>query len=84
MTIAGKTACESVACCLYSGRFQMALPYDPTPGTRDPRALAILAKTIYRELRSSGYAEKDVMALAGELLGMVANEVQGRRSPVND
>jgi len=64
--------------------FQMALPYDPTPGTRDPRALAILAKTIYRELRSSGYAEKDVMALAGELLGMVANEVQTRRSPVND
>jgi len=62
----------------------MALPFDPTPGTRDPRALAILAKTIYRELRASGYAEKDVMALAGELLGMVATEVQGRRAPVND
>jgi hypothetical protein len=58
----------------------MALPFDPTPGTRDPRALAILAKTIYRELRSSGYAEKDVMALAGELLGMVASEVKGKRS----
>ncbi|MDF2695932.1 MAG: hypothetical protein K0S65_4315 [Labilithrix sp.] len=62
----------------------MALPFDPTPDTRDPRALAILAKTIYRELRASGYAEKDVMALAGELLGMVVSEVQGRRSPVND
>ncbi len=62
----------------------MALPFDVTPGKSDPRALAILAKTIYRELRASGYAEKDVMALAGELLGMVANEVQGRRSPVND
>jgi hypothetical protein len=58
----------------------MALPFDPTPGTRDPRALAILAKTIYRELRSSGYAEKDVMALAGELLGMVASEVKDRRA----
>jgi hypothetical protein len=63
---------------------RMALPFDPTPGLRDPRALAILAKTIYRELRASGYAEKDVMALAGELLGMVASEVQGRRSPIND
>jgi hypothetical protein len=62
----------------------MALPFDPTPGTRDPRALAILAKTIYRELRSSGYGEKDVMALAGELLGMVASEVQGRRTPPTD
>jgi hypothetical protein len=59
----------------------MALPFDPTPGVRDPKALAILAKTIYRELRASGYAEKDVMALAGELLGMVASEVKGRREP---
>jgi hypothetical protein len=58
----------------------MALPFDETHGARDPRALAILAKTIYRELRSSGYAERDVMTLASELLGMVASEVKGRRA----
>ena len=57
----------------------MALPFDETHGARDPRALAILAKTIYRELRSSGYAERDVIALDGELLGMVTTEVKGRR-----
>ncbi|MBS2020444.1 MAG: hypothetical protein JST00_46735 [Deltaproteobacteria bacterium] len=57
----------------------MALPFDQTPGVRDPKALAILAKTIYRELRSSGYAERDVMTLAGELLGMVATDIKGRR-----
>ncbi len=64
----------------------MALPFDTQPpaATRDPKALAILAKTIYRELRSSGYAERDVMSLAGELLGMVANEVRARREPRND
>jgi hypothetical protein len=61
-------------------RGEMALPFDPTPGLRDPRALAILAKTFYRELRGSGYTEKDVMALAGELLGMVASEVKTRRA----
>jgi len=27
---------------------------------------------------------RDVMALAGELLGMVATEVKGRRTPRND
>ena len=43
---------------------RMALPFDSTSGARDPRALAILARTIYRELRSSGYEERDVMALA--------------------
>lgn len=62
----------------------MALPFDPTPGLRDPRALAILAKTIYRELRATGYTEKDVMALAGELLGIVATEFKSRRDPKND
>jgi len=64
---------------------RMALPFDTQQtGARDPRALAILAKTIYRELRASGYAERDVMALAGELLGMVATEVKGRREPRGD
>ncbi|WP_394826950.1 hypothetical protein [Pendulispora albinea] len=54
----------------------MALPFDETHGARDSRAIAILAKTIYRELRSSGYVERDVIALAGELVGMVASDVK--------
>jgi len=54
----------------------MALPFDETHGARDARAIAILAKTIYRELRTSGYAERDVIALAGELLGMVTSDVK--------
>ncbi len=57
----------------------MALPFD-VPTTRDPRTLSILAKTIYRELRASGYAEKDVMGLASELLGIVASEVKTKRT----
>ena len=64
----------------------MALPFGETPfgktaGARDPRALAILAKTIYRELRASGFEERDVIALAGELLGHVATEVKGKSEP---
>lgn len=62
----------------------MALPFDTTPGVRDSKALAILAKTIYRELRASGYGEREVMTLAGELLGMVASEVKSRREPTRD
>ena len=69
---------------LVGSRIEMALPFDTQPGKSDPKALAILAKTIYRELRASGYAERDVMALAGELLGMVAAEVKGRRTPRGD
>jgi hypothetical protein len=55
----------------------MALPFGETPGARDARALSILAKTIYRELRTSGFEARDVIALAGELLAHVTNEVAG-------
>jgi hypothetical protein len=57
----------------------MALPFGETPGAREPKSLAILARTIYRELRSSGFEARDVIALAGELLGQVTTEVRRGR-----
>ena len=54
----------------------MALPFGDTPGAREPRTIAILAKTIYRELRSSGFQARDVITLAGELLSQVTSEVR--------
>ncbi len=46
----------------------------------DPKAVAILAKNIYREFRAGGFSERDVMALAGELLGHVASDVRSERA----
>jgi len=45
----------------------------------DPRTLRILAKSMYRELRDRGYGEQQVVAFAGELLGLVSCEVRERR-----
>jgi hypothetical protein len=59
----------------------MALPFGETQGAREPRTLAILAKTIYRELRNSGFEARDVMALAGELLSQVTSEVRAGKLP---
>ena len=42
----------------------MALPFETASNPRDPRAVRILAKSIYRELRASGLTERDVMELA--------------------
>jgi hypothetical protein len=56
----------------------MALPYGETPASNDPRAVAILAKTIYRELRSSGFEARDVIAVASELLAQVTSEVSAK------
>jgi hypothetical protein len=61
----------------------MAISYDvprPAPKTpQDPRALRILAKTIFRELRESGLGAEEVMAVAGEMLSLVAGDVKERR-----
>ena len=57
----------------------MALPTHIAATAHDPRSIAILAKTIYRELRTQGYAAGEVMTLAGELLEQVASEVKDRR-----
>ncbi len=42
----------------------------------DERTVTILAKNIYREVRAGGLTERDVMALAGELLALVTNDVK--------
>lgn len=47
---------------------------------KDPRAVEILAKNIYREFRASGFSDRDVLALAGELLSLVTREVRGEAS----
>jgi len=57
---------------------QMALPFETTPSPKDPRAARIVAKTIYRELRSGGFSERDVMALAGELLALVTTDMKAQ------
>lgn len=59
-----------------------AIPDDPgavARSQRDPRSVRILAKTIYRELRQNGLEEQEVMALAGELLSLLATDVEDRR-----
>ena len=63
---------------------------NPQPATTEPTAnvthfdrsagARILARSFYKELRSSGYAEQDVMTLASELLGLVATDVKTRRT----
>jgi hypothetical protein len=59
----------------------MTIPSNVGPdSSRDPRTHGILAKSIYRELRANGYDEQAVMAIATELLGMVAAEVKDKRT----
>jgi hypothetical protein len=41
--------------------------------------VAILARTLHKELRQGGFSDRDVIALAGELVAAVTIDVQGRK-----
>jgi hypothetical protein len=56
---------------------EMAPPRDlpPTPQSKE-RALKILAKSIYKELRQTGYEPKDIVPLSTELLDLIMDELR--------
>ncbi len=58
----------------------MALPVETPVNPQDPRTVPTLAKSLYRELRGSGLGEREVMALAGELLSLVTTDVRSQSS----
>jgi hypothetical protein len=50
---------------------------DPAvPPANRERALKILSKSIYKELRQNGYEPKQIVALATELIGLVTSDIK--------
>ncbi|MBX7196049.1 MAG: hypothetical protein K1X94_28595 [Sandaracinaceae bacterium] len=41
-----------------------------------PRALRILAKSTFRELKSSGYSRSEILAFATEMLSLVSTDLR--------
>lgn len=46
-----------------------------TPASQ-PRALRILAKSTFRELKSSGYSRSEILAFATEMLSLVSTDLR--------
>ncbi len=47
-----------------------------TPKTAPQRALKILAKSVFRELKSSGYSRSEIVSFTTELLDLVTSEMR--------
>jgi hypothetical protein len=47
-----------------------------TPIINKERALKILTKSLYRDLRQNGYEPKQIISVASELIGMVTSDIQ--------
>lgn len=46
------------------------------PEANHGRAVKILAKSIYKELRQNGYTRNEIVAFSTELLGLVTTEIK--------
>jgi hypothetical protein len=42
----------------------------------EPRALRILAKSVFRELKTTGYSRSDIVAFATEMLSLVSTDLR--------
>ena len=48
----------------------------PSPMPNREKALKILSKSIYKELRQNGYEPKQIVALATELISQVTTDIK--------
>jgi hypothetical protein len=48
---------------------------DPNHGPNKEKALQILSKSIYKELRENGYEPKQIVALATEIVSLVTTDI---------
>ncbi len=55
-----------------------------TPVGADARALKIMAKSVYKELKTNGYGHNDVVAFASALLELVSSELRDDAVPTPD
>jgi len=47
----------------------------------EPRALRILAKSVFRELKTTGYSRSDIVAFATEMLSLVSTDIRQGSTP---
>ena len=54
-------------------------PNNPSRGSvpPEPRALRILAKSVFKELKSTGHSRSDIVAFATEMLSLVSSDIRG-------
>ena len=50
-------------------------PVSPAAPSRE-RALRILSKSIYKDLRQNGYEPRQIVALASEIIGLVTSDIK--------
>ena len=72
--------------CLKQSRKPSPSPTGPATATIPNRekALQILSKSIYKELRQNGYEPKQIVALATEIISQVTSDIKDENRSINE
>lgn len=63
------------------GSCRLADPVTPTTETRDSRrAVSILARSLFRQMRDQGYSPEQIIALSSELIELVSQDLRQERA----
>jgi broad-specificity NMP kinase len=54
------------------------------PASLDARGTQILAKSLFKELRGSGYSDNQIINLSSELLDLVTKDLRDRNAQPTD
>jgi hypothetical protein len=54
------------------------------PASLDSRGTQILAKTLFKELRGSGYTPNQILSLSTELIDLVTKDIKDRSATPTD
>jgi hypothetical protein len=54
------------------------------PSSLDTRGTQILAKSLFKELRGSGYTQNQILSLSTELIDLVTKDIKDRTTQPTD
>ncbi len=54
------------------------------PASLDTRGTQILAKSLFKELRGSGYTPNQILSLSTELIDLVTQDIKDRTRPTDE
>ncbi|MCB9566333.1 MAG: hypothetical protein H6710_03810 [Myxococcales bacterium] len=53
----------------------------PIETSAKPRALSILARSLFRQMREQGYSAEQIIGLSSELLDLVSKDIRTSNAP---
>src|SRR5512133_2134954 len=68
----------------HAAQARIARTSQMVPASLDTRGTQILAKSLFKELRGSGYSPNQILSLSTELIDLVTQDIKDRTKPTDE